>query len=106
MIEQLEAMLASGRDSASLRFALASHYLNEGDAARAVEHARVAVALDADYSAAWRLLGQAQVAAGDAAAAAETFARGIEVASRSGDRQVEKEMQVFLRRIAKTDSRN
>jgi Tfp pilus assembly protein PilF len=94
-------MIARGQDSASLRFALATGYLREGDAGRAVEHAKVAVSQDPDYSAAWRLLGQAQVAAGRAEDAAESFERGIAVARQQGDRQVEKEMQVFLRRLRK-----
>ena len=101
MIDRLEAMLAAGNDSAMLRFSLASAYLQQDQPARAVEHAQLAVELDPDYSAAWRLLGQAQVAAGQDQAAAASFERGIEVARRSGDRQVEKEMQVFLRRLRK-----
>ena len=104
MIDKLEALLAGGQDSASLRFALANLYLQHEDARRAVEHAEVAVRLSPDYSAAWRLLGQAQVAAGQPEDAAQSFERGIEVASQMGDRQVEKEMQVFLRRLRKTDS--
>ena len=102
MLEKLEAMLASGQDSASLRFALANGYFREADTEHAIEHAEVAVRLDPDYSAAWRLLGQAQVAAGRTADAAMSFERGIAVAKRSGDRQVEKEMQVFLRRLQKS----
>ncbi|HEY5665702.1 MAG TPA: tetratricopeptide repeat protein, partial [Gammaproteobacteria bacterium] len=70
---------------------------------RAIEHAKVAVSQDPDYSAAWRLLGQAQVAAGQHEAAAESFERGIAVARQRGDRQVEKEMQVFLRRLRNDD---
>jgi Tfp pilus assembly protein PilF len=102
VIEKLEAMLAGGQDSASLRFALANHYLREDDPAKAVGHAEVAVALDPDYSAAWRVLGQAQVKAGRTMDAVQSFERGIEVAKQSGDRQVEKEMQVFLRRLKKS----
>ena len=101
MIEELEALLAQGQDSASLRFALANGYFGQGDAVRAIGHARVATELDPDYSAAWRLLGQAQVAAGKERDAADTFVRGIEVAKLKGDRQVEKEMQVFLKRAQK-----
>lgn len=103
MLDKLEAMLAAGQDSASLRFALATAYYRQDEAARAIEHARVAVALSPDYSAAWRLLGQAQVAAGRTEDAAASFERGIEVAKQSGDRQVEKEMQVFLQRLRKND---
>lgn len=102
MREKLEAMLAAGQDSASLRFALASHYLSHDDPATAAGHAEVAVTLDPDYSAAWRVLGQAQAKAGRAEDAAHSFERGIEVAKQSGDRQVEKEMQVFLRRLKKS----
>ncbi len=105
MLERLEAMLAAGGDSASLRFALATGYLKQDETERAIEHAEVAVSMDPDYSAAWRLLGQAQVAAGEEAAAAASFERGIAVARQRGDRQVEKEMQVFLRRLQKGRSR-
>jgi predicted Zn-dependent protease len=98
-IARLEALLASGQDSASLRFALANSYFRGGDAERAILHAGFAVRLKPDYSAAWRLLGQAQVAAGLKGEAAISFERGISVAEQTGDRQVGKEMQVFLRRL-------
>ncbi len=104
MLDRLEAMLADGGDSAALRFALAAGYLKQDEPELAIEHAKVAVSLDPDYSAAWRLLGQAQVAAGQVEAAAESFERGIAVARQRGDRQVEKEMQVFLRRLQKDRS--
>ena len=103
MIDKLEAMLASGRDSPDLRFALANAYLKAGDAERAIAHAGLAVQLKPDYSAAWRLLGQAQIAAGKNVAAAASFERGIQVAEQAGDRQAGKEMQVFLRRLQRQD---
>lgn len=99
MIEKLEALLANGQDSASLRFALANGYFAREDAGSAAKHARVATEMDPEYSAAWRLLGQAQVVLGQLDDAAATFERGIEVAKQNGDRQVQKEMQVFLKRI-------
>lgn len=101
LIANLEALLAKGNDSPTLRFALATRYLAAGDAAAAARHASGALALDADYSAAWKLLGQAQTAGGDAAGAAASYRRGIEVAERRGDRQAAKEMQVFLKRVEK-----
>jgi Tfp pilus assembly protein PilF len=101
LIEKLIATLAAGGDSPSLRFSLASCYLREQDAEAAIEHAQVAVTLDPDYSAAWRLLGQAQAAAGRADDASKSFEHGIAVAERCGDRQVEKEMRVFLKRLKK-----
>ena len=101
LIANLEALLAKGNDAPSLRFALATRYLGAGDAAAAVRHAEAAVALDAAYSAGWKLLGQARTASGDERGAAEAFRRGIEVADARGDRQAAKEMQVFLRRLEK-----
>ena len=100
----LEALLAKGNDGPSLRFALATRYLAAGDTAAAVRHAEAAVALDATYSAGWKVLGQARAAAGDERGAAETFRRGIEVADARGDAQAAKEMQVFLRRIERRKS--
>ena len=59
-------MLAAGKDGALLRFSLGNEYLKAGAAARAAEHLQRAVALDAGYTAAWKLLGKALAAAGRA----------------------------------------
>jgi Tfp pilus assembly protein PilF len=101
LIANLEALLAKGNDAPSLRFALATRYLGAGDAASAVRHAEAAVALDASYSAGWKVLGQARAASGDERGAAEAFRHGIDIADARGDRQAVKEMQVFLRRLEK-----
>lgn len=98
-IENLEAMLEQGSDSALLRFSLGSAYFKQGDTALAIKHLRRAVELDKGYSAAWKVLGQAQAAAGLADAAMETYRQGISVAADKGDQQVANEMQVFLRRL-------
>lgn len=100
MIDKLEAMLAGGHDDAMLRFTLASRYLTIGDCVKSLSHAEVAVELDPDYSAAWRLLGQAQTAAGMERDAAATYERGIAVAERRGDQQAARQMRVFLKRLA------
>jgi Tfp pilus assembly protein PilF len=99
MTDNLEAMLARGKDSATLRLALAARYFEQGNLNKALEHAEVAVQLDADYSAAWRLLGKVQAASGLEDRAIETFREGMAVARRRGDQQAAKEMQVFLRRL-------
>lgn len=99
MIEKLEALLAQGQDSAMLRFTLAGHYFRDGLVDEALTHAKVAVELDADYSAAWRLLGRVQVAAGQQAEAVRTFERGIAIAESRGDMQAAREMRVFRKRL-------
>ena len=103
LTKNLEAMLAGGEDNATMRFALGSAYLQAKAYDKAVEHLSVAVDLDPDYSAAWKLLGKAQTEAGLRVDAIETYRRGIEVATRRGDRQAVREMQVFAQRLDKTD---
>jgi len=102
-IERLERLLAEGSDSAALRLALGSAYLQQNDARRAIEHLAAAVQLDADYSAAWKLLGRAQSAAGMLTEAQHSFTRGIDVATQRGDVQAAREMHVFLKRLKKRD---
>lgn len=99
--QRFEALLASGKDSALLRFSLGSHYLKSGECARAVEHLRRAVAQDADYSAAWKLLGRALTESGEREDATMAYRNGIDAAGRRGDKQAAKEMTVFLRRLEK-----
>ncbi len=86
-----------------MRFALGSEYLKAGALDKAVGHLSVAVNLDPDYSAAWKLLGKAQTEAGLPAAAIDTYRRGIEVAIGRGDQQAVREMQVFLKRLEQAD---
>jgi Tfp pilus assembly protein PilF len=98
---RFEALLASGKDGALLRFSLGMHYLGAGDAARATAHLRRAVEQDPDYSAAWKLLGKALAESGDASGAMAAYRDGIAAAARRGDKQAGKEMTVFLKRLEK-----
>jgi predicted Zn-dependent protease len=100
-LERFEALLASGKDSPLLRFSLGMQYLRAADPARAVEHLRAAVAQDAGYSAAWKLLGKALADTGHPAEAMAAYASGIAAAEKKGDKQAAKEMNVFLRRLEK-----
>lgn len=99
MIEQLERMLANGKESALLRFSLGNEHLKRGDPAAAAAHLRRAIELDANYSAAHKLLGKAYESAGNTQAAAEAYRSGIDVAEKNGDKQAAKEMRVFLKRL-------
>ena len=100
-LENFEKLLAAGKDSALLRFSLGNEHMKADDAARATEHLARAVALDPDFTAAWKLYGRALAAAGREDDALAAYRTGIEVAARKGDKQAEKEMQVFARRLAK-----
>jgi Tfp pilus assembly protein PilF len=98
-LANFERMLASGKDGALLRYSLGSEYLKAGDAARAAEHLAQAVALDPRHTASWKLYGKALLAAGRDDEALAAWRRGIDCARERGDRQAEKEMTVFARRI-------
>ena len=97
----LEAMLARGQDSALLRYGLGGEYLNLKQHDKAIEHLRKAVALDAKYSAAWKLLGKTLAEAGRTNEAIKAYEDGIRVAEEKGDKQAVKEMRVFLKRLRK-----
>ena len=98
-LENFEKMLAAGKDGALLRFSLGNEYLKTGDAAQAAEHLARAVALDPEYTAAWKLYGKALAAAGRKDEALAAYRTGIAVAGKHGDKQAEKEMRVFARRL-------
>lgn len=99
-VANLRTQCGGPRDGALLRFSLGSALLAEGDHADAIDELRRATVFDPDYSAAWKLLGKACLAAGDEAGAAAAWRSGITAAAQRGDKQAEKEMTVFLRRLA------
>jgi Tfp pilus assembly protein PilF len=101
LIAGLRAQCGGPRDGALLRFSLGNALLEQGDHVAATEELRQALSFDANYSAAWKLLGKACLAAGDTTGAADAWRQGIEVARARGDKQAEKEMTVFLRRTEK-----
>ncbi|MDE2155609.1 MAG: tetratricopeptide repeat protein [Xanthomonadaceae bacterium] len=99
LIANLRRQCGGPRDGALLRFSLGNALLGAGDAGAAVAELRHALTFDPTYSAAWKLLGKACIAAGQPQAAAEAWRDGIAVAAQRGDKQAEKEMIVFLRRL-------
>lgn len=106
LIDNLEKMLASGRDDAMLRFGLGSAYFQNKDYETAVRHLARALEFDKSYSAAWKLLGRACMQLGRIDRARRTFDEGIRHAGEQGDKQAVKEMQVFLNKIDKQQGRS
>lgn len=99
-IERLRAMRGGPRDGALLRMSLANALLANNDAPAAIVELREALRFDSGYSAAWKLLGKTLATSGDTAAAIDAYQSGIAAAVKRGDKQAEKEMTVFLRRLA------
>ena len=101
MISTLEKLLGTPRDGALLRYSLGLEYAKAGRHADAVAQLREAVTRDSGYSAAWKTLAKSLTETGALEDALEAYRRGIEAAQRKGDRQAEKEMTVFARRLEK-----
>ena len=101
VIQNLEKMLAAGRDNALLRFSLGNEFSKLSQFDQAAVHLQQAVTFDPNYSAAWKLLGKALNETGQLAAALEAYQNGIAVAEKRGDKQAAKEMAVFAKRIEK-----
>ena len=98
-LRNFERMLATGKDTALLRFSIGNEYVKAGDFSAAIDALSQAVEQDATYTAAWKLYAHALERAGRHADALDAYRRGIVVARQKGDRQAEKEMTVFARRI-------
>ena len=98
-LQNFERMLAAGRDSALLRYSIGNEYAKAAQWAQAAAALERAVTLDPTYTAAWKLYAKALEQAGRREDALDAYRRGIVVARQKGDRQAEKEMAVFVRRI-------
>ena len=102
LIASLRKQCDGPRDGALLRFSLGNALLADGEFHAAIDELRRAIGFDPTYSAAWKLLGKACLDAGQPQAAVEAWQSGIAAAMQRGDKQAEKEMTVFLRRLGKS----
>ncbi|MBT0962784.1 tetratricopeptide repeat protein [Denitromonas iodatirespirans] len=100
-ISRLSAMLGGPHDGPLLRFGLGNACLQAGRPTEAIEHYRACLARDEGFSAAWKQLGKALAAEGQAAEALAVYRRGHQIATDKGDLQAAKEMAVFIRRLEK-----
>ncbi|MEE9333886.1 MAG: tetratricopeptide repeat protein [Granulosicoccaceae bacterium] len=100
-IETFEKMLASGQDNDMLRFTLGNAYFTAKDFTVAAEHFAKAVAHNKEYSAAWKMLGRSYASLEQHAQALTAFDAGMAVAAKNGDKQTEKEITVFRKRVLK-----
>lgn len=97
--EAIENMIAKGRDSYEARLAAGQARLRAGELNRAIEHLERALEFKPAQTMAWQELGKARQQLGDVDGARDAWQRGREVAARNGDKQAEKVMGVWLRRL-------
>ena len=104
IIDNLERLLASGRDDAILRFGLGSALFNERQYEKAIPHLEACIDHDPEYSAAYKLLGKALFKTSRSEEARGVFDRGMPIAIRKGDKQTEREILAFLKKIDKAST--
>jgi len=100
-IDTFEAMLSRGQDSEMLRYTLGNAYYKEKRYTEAARHLAYAVEIKPSYSTAWKVLGRVLADDGQLEKALEAFDAGLAAALANGDKQVEKEIGVFRRRVVK-----
>ena len=98
-VDSLLKLVGTNRDSAMLRLTVARLLAARSELAEAEAHLQAAIDMDEAYTAAWKELGKVRQQRGDAAGAGRAWRAGIEQARVNGDKQAEKEMTVFLRRL-------
>ncbi|MET3600495.1 tetratricopeptide repeat protein [Martelella mangrovi] len=102
--QALEKQVAAGRDNALCRLTLGRIVFAEDRFDDAIAHLLRAIELDPDYSAAYAALGRAYQRKGETGKAVDTFEKGAEVATRKGDLQAARQMQVLHRKLSKAKS--
>ena len=100
-IEILRALAEAEPADATTQFLLGRELLTAGRAGEAVDAFRAAITAQPDYAAAYRQLGNALEQAGRIEEAVTVYRDGIAVAERTHDLQAGKEMNAFLKRIAR-----
>jgi len=101
--EVIERLIERGRDDYTARLAAGQARLAQGDVEHAIEHLLRAIEQDPGQSIAWQWLGKARLEQEDTEGAAEAWQRGIDRACRRGDKQAEKVMRVWLRRMQRSN---
>jgi len=95
----IEKMIAGGRDSYEARLAAGQARLRAGELPRAIEHLEKALGFKPEQTMAWQELGKARQESGDVEGARDAWRQGRDVAAANGDKQAEKVMGVWLRRL-------
>ena len=104
MTDNLEKLLKDGADSARLRFGLGSAYFNRRQFLEAIPHLQACIAMDPNYTAAYKLLGKALLKTGDSVAAKVVFELGLPIAIASGDKQAEREISAFSLKLSRDET--
>ncbi len=98
-LETLLQFVKSNPQDAFVRYGLAQEYVNRGQLEKAVEEFNTLLANHADYQAAYYHAGQTYLKLGRKQEARESFEKGIELATRSGDAHSRSELEAALEEL-------
>ena len=98
-LETLLQFVESNPKDAFVRYGLAQEYVNRGQLERAIEEFNTLMADNADYQAAYYHAGQTHLKLGRKEEARETFQKGVELATRSGDSHARGELEAALEEL-------
>jgi hypothetical protein len=99
-VEALRAYIVGHPNEPFPRYALALEHKNGNRFTEAREEFAVLMREHADYVATYLHAGNTHLTLGDRAAARETFARGVEAATRKGDAHARGELEAALAMVA------
>jgi Flp pilus assembly protein TadD len=99
-IEQIEKMLASSPDDAFLNFALAMEQVKAGRPEQAVARFQRVAELDPNYLSAYTQLSKTLIALGRKDEARAVLSRGVDAATRTGDKHAAAKMRDTLTLLA------
>ncbi len=99
--EVLEKLIDDGRDSYEARLAAGQARSKNGDLEKAIVHFRAATKHAPQHTMAWQELGKALEANDEPGGAREAWERGLAAARANGDKQAEKVIGVWLKRLSK-----
>jgi Flp pilus assembly protein TadD len=95
-LETLRSMVEKSPGDAFARYGLAMEYRSSGELESAVREFRALLEMSPDYAAACYQCGQTLEKLGRRDEARVQYGQGIEIASRTGDRHTQNELQLAL----------
>lgn len=99
--QALEAQIAAGKDNPLARLTLGRVMFSEDDFDGSIRHLKRAIELDSEYSAAYSALAKAYARSGDVEKAIEIYTKGEAVASKKGDLQAARQMEVMKNKLVR-----
>ena len=104
--ETIEKLIENGRDGYEARLAAGQARRAAGDLERAAEHFRTATGHEPSRTVAWQELGRCLNELGDPDGARDAWERGRSTARANGDKQSEKVIAVWLKRLDRDANRD